>query len=138
MPKPKKIEWTFTLTLFFPLLFLVWYRSYKIIIIINITIIVIINSFSFFFKDKYLMWYEKDLVPGWLLIPVLIFCFFCHCLLTRMDSFKDKFSARSQNLMRGFEYYLGALHYWRNFSVSPSLLQIVLNLSRHTNIYFTT
>ena len=50
-----------------------------------------------------------------------------------MDSFKDKFSARFQNLMRVFEYHLGALYYWQ-FSVFPLLLQIVLKLSRYTNI----
>ena len=50
-----------------------------------------------------------------------------------MDSFKDKFSARFQNLMRVFEYHLGALYYW-HFSVFPLLLQIVLKLSRYTNI----
>ena len=50
-----------------------------------------------------------------------------------MDSFKDKSSARFQNLMRVFEYHLGALYYW-HFSVFPLLLQIVLKLSRYTNI----
>ena len=37
-----------------------------------------------------------------------------------------------------FCFSFWALYYWRNFLVIPSLVQIVLNLRRHTNIYSTT